>query len=506
MKRTSTTHCATLRKILTCVLLTVAHMIPSNSTQAAGIAPTQIVTDPATSNGAIVAEVSDVKARDEGTVSGTVVLRNVTTMWFKVYVTAIGDVDLVWTPLRDAKGTFFMLPPEGTSEFAYPTGFSSRVTFRQSGAALSFFADRTVESGYLALLLQIWETIAASSGLPTLPRDGFDVALLLVDQSAFADAARSLYEYGYNPIGLASVISKLGDSELARKQLESALARVGRVVTDERIKEATSFARILTIAWRIGQDIGFPTTDSGIIKAVGPKLAAQIRIQGSPYSAPSRVTLDGSGSVSTTGIQSYIWRIDGEKVHEGRGFDHLFVKSGRYSVSLTVIDRDGNQSSANTIILVQPPLAATVGFGSLPKIFTINQGQQVNGANNPKWISVTGSGFMKNFAFALTDVSNNRTEIIISDPARMKFLTSSEISVLAELGAEPALWSLRIINSNGSTSEKAYFTVSASSAGAALSNVRFSPEPGAYDKEQRSQDYDHDRYSERSDSIHDERR
>ncbi len=65
-----------------------------------------IGTDPATTYGAILVDYSNVVLNSDGTATAEVEVKNVTSLWYKLYIEPVGNVDFSFTPgpLEDANG------------------------------------------------------------------------------------------------------------------------------------------------------------------------------------------------------------------------------------------------------------------------------------------------------------------------------------------------------------------------------------------------------------------
>ena len=76
---------------------------------------------------------------------------------------------------------------------------------------------------------------------------------------------------------------------------------------------------------------------------------------GNPYNgtAGDSIFFDGSGSYDPDGtIVNYTWNFGDGKTGSGRVSSHNYVKSGRYTVTLTVTDDDGSTAVDETTAII----------------------------------------------------------------------------------------------------------------------------------------------------------
>jgi PKD repeat protein len=92
----------------------------------------------------------------------------------------------------------------------------------------------------------------------------------------------------------------------------------------------------------------------------GPALLAETAASGGQWSA----TFDASGSSDDTSIATYIWDFGDGSTGTGINPTHLYTAPGTYTVSLTVTDHAGQQTTMHSILVVKanhPPVADAGG-------------------------------------------------------------------------------------------------------------------------------------------------
>jgi hypothetical protein len=205
---------------------------------AAQTANWDIVIDTSINEGAITGTVSNVH-RGAEEVSGDITLINNSALWWKIYLTEqteeMIDVDTSGLFFDEVENKYyFFLAPLGNSDSdALPT-LPPSVTFHQAGSRLFFFADRTIESGYEALALQVAEIgliALTGSGVPT---SAVDLILDTLNAPPFLTIAEGLAETPVNFWKVAEGLGSIAHSSLALSQLQYVLAYIG--VSSDRFR------------------------------------------------------------------------------------------------------------------------------------------------------------------------------------------------------------------------------------------------------------------------------
>jgi hypothetical protein len=232
-----------------------------------------IGTDPASQNGAIVATVLSSQMNDDGTATAQIKVRNASSLWYKLYVETVGDVNVNFEPLvlEDDGGKFLYLPPEGASDFAYPT-LEKTVTFNDpNGGSISFSADRSIASGFGALFLQQLEILSrAGTGIPALPSDEAGAMAEVVKGSTegfdpFVDVATAIQNG--EVWGTIQAVSELGRDPEALDLIQMAFLEIGTSLTEEQIENVSVLGTIASLSWYITDFIVQGLTFSGAIPA-----------------------------------------------------------------------------------------------------------------------------------------------------------------------------------------------------------------------------------------------
>lgn len=260
-------------------------------------------------NGAIVTNITNVTVNNDSSATADIIINNPTTVWYKIYVETVGDIELQFTPtaLEDDQGRYLLLPPEGNSTFAYPS-LSSTVTFNEPSSGLFFTADRTAESGIEALLLQEMEILNRAFGFPALPHDKAGAMLSVLDAPPLVDAAKAIVNG--DVFGLAGALSDLSSDPIVRQQLVQAFSKIGREVTEEQIENVSYYLDVVPAIYKttafIGDLVGYPNVGTATIRAYGsgggtesptPEITTitPSSFQGLPLPQRQRIVIKGSG-------------------------------------------------------------------------------------------------------------------------------------------------------------------------------------------------------------------
>jgi hypothetical protein len=140
--------------------------------------------------------------------------------------------------------------------------------------------------------------------------------------------------------------------------------QTGTGFSDMTLYTATSGATVFatgSIQWAWGlDDWGAPTLRNSVLNPAAQQIARNVlgRVAGLPVANPggpyqvstgAPIQFDGTGSYDPDGtIVSYAWNFGDGATGTGSTPVHAYANVGRYTVTLTVTDNDGNQSSATT--------------------------------------------------------------------------------------------------------------------------------------------------------------
>ena len=337
-----------------------------------------IIVDTSINQGAITETLSNVQ-RGTGEISGDIALNNNTALWWKIYLTEIPedmvDVDtsaLFFDEVEDKY--YFYLAPLGSSDSdALPT-LPPLVTFHQVGSGLLFFADRTIESGYGALTLQVAEIALIAITGSGVPTSAVGLILDTLNAPPFLKIAEGLAETPVNFWKVAEGLGSIAHSSLALSQLQYILTQLGVSMTISQIQQVFVFWSIIQELRIIYDTITCPVADSVIFQVVesgDEPIIADISCTPSSGAVPLSVNFDASDSYSPQyPIVSYDWDFGDGEYGTGITETHTYYQSGEYPVTLTITDDHGRQSIATRTIIVWPTgIQVTAGAEQFNLIF-----------------------------------------------------------------------------------------------------------------------------------------
>jgi hypothetical protein len=337
-----------------------------------------IIIDTSINEGAITGTVSNVNQGVEE-VSGDIVLDNDTALWWKVYLTEVPedkiDVDTSGLLFDEVENKYyFYLAPLGSSDSdALPT-LPPSVTFHQADSGLFFYADRTLESGYGALTLQVAEIALIAltgSGVPTSV-----VGLILDTLNAppFLTIAEGMGETPVNFWKVAEGLGSIAHNSLALSQLQYILAHCGISMTISQIQQVFVFWSIVQLLRIIYDTLTCPFADNisfHVIESGDEPIIADINCSPSSGGVPLSVNFDASDSYSPQyPIVSYDWNFGDGGSGAGITETHTYYQAGEYPVTLTITDDHSRQSIATRTVIVWPTgIQVTAGAEQFNLIF-----------------------------------------------------------------------------------------------------------------------------------------
>jgi len=321
-----------------------------------------IVVDTSINEGAITGTVSNVNQGVEE-VSGDIVLDNNTALWWKVYISEVPedkvDVDTGGLFFDEVENKYyFYLAPLGSSDSdALPT-LPPSVTFHQAGSGLFFFADRTIESGYGALALQVAEIALIAITGSGVPTSAVDLILDTLNAPPFLTIAQGLAETPVNFWKVAEGLGSIAHSSLALSQLQYILAHLGVSMTISQIQQVFVFWSIIQELRIIYDTITCPVADNIIFQVIesgDEPIIADINCFPSSGGVPLSVNFDASDSYSPQyPIVSYDWDFGDGEYATGITETHTYYEADDYTVTLTITDDHSRQSTATRTIIVWP--------------------------------------------------------------------------------------------------------------------------------------------------------
>ena len=320
--------------------------------QVAAQAPTEwaIIVDSSISQGAIEGSVSNIQSGTDW-VRGDIVVTNNKSLWWKVYVSVVGDVDIDTSNLFvDENGHYFLLAPRGSSVTDALPSLSPTVTFHQPGSAIFFYADRTIESGFEALSLQVADIALIALTGRGVPTSVVELTLQTLQAPSFAKAAYALAKDPPDLWGAVGAIAGIATDSVALAQLQYLLAQLGVSMTVEEIANVFSVLRIFEELVVMYDLFTSPFADNVAFQAVGPEdkpLIAVIECSPTSGSAPLVVSFDASDSYAPQyPIGLYEWNFGDGGMATGVAPTHTYLEPGNYTVTLTVTDSQDKQSTA----------------------------------------------------------------------------------------------------------------------------------------------------------------
>ena len=337
-----------------------------------------IVIDTSINEGAITGSLSNVhRGTDE--ISGDIALDNNTALWWKVYLTEIPDdkIDVDTSGLffdEDENKYYFYLAPLGSSDSdALPT-LPPSVTFHQAGSGLFFYADRTLESGYEALTLQVAEIALIAITGSGVPTSVVDLILDTLNAPPFLTIAEGLGETPVNFWKVAEGLGSIAHNSLALSQLQYVLAHLGVSMTISEIQQVFVFWSIVQLLRIIYDTLTCPVADNisfHVIESANEPIIADINCTPSSGGVPLTVNFDASDSYSPQHlIVSYDWNFGDGEYGTGITETSTYYQAGDYTVTLTITDDHGRQSIATrTIIVWSTGIQVTAGAEQFTLIF-----------------------------------------------------------------------------------------------------------------------------------------
>jgi len=118
--------------------------------------------------------------------------------------------------------------------------------------------------------------------------------------------------------------------------------------------------------------------------------------------------------------------------------------------------------------------------GAAPTVSSVNGGSSVPPSASRQWITIRGTNFRTGFSATFRDETNAYTYPVITDPTRLTYVGGSEVRVYAGVGTETATWSVRITNSDGTTSNVFPFSVQAAASPGTVATPVFDAPGGHY--------------------------
>jgi len=350
--------------VLLAAILTalVGQLFPGNHVAAQSSENWDIIIDTSINEGAITGTVSNVYRGTEG-ISGDIVLKNNAALWWKVYLTEIPedmiDVDtsgLFFDEVQN-KSYFYLAPLGSSNSDALPT-LPPSVTFHQAPAGLCFYADRTIESGYEALTLQVVEIALIALTGSGVPTSAVGLILDTLDAPPFLTIAEGLAETPVNFWKVAEGLGSIAHNQLALNQLQYVLAHLGVSMTISEIQQVFVFWSIVQLLRIIYDTLTSPVADNVIFRVIetgDEPISADINCSPSSGAVPLSVNFDASDSYSPQyPIISYNWDFGDNEYGTGMTETHTYYQAGEYNVTLTITDDHGRQSIATRTIIVWP--------------------------------------------------------------------------------------------------------------------------------------------------------
>jgi len=345
-----------------------------------------IVVDTSINEGAVTGTLSNVHHGIEE-VSGDIVLDNNTALWWKIYLTEIPeamiDVDTSGLFFDEVENKYyFYLAPLGSSDSdALPT-LPPSVTFHQADSGLFFFADRTIESGYGALTLQVAEIALIAITGSGVPTSAVGLILDTLNAPPFLTIAEGLAE---TPVNFWKVVEGLGSiahNGLALSQLQYILTHLGVSMTISQIQQIFVFWSILQELRIIYDTLTCPVADNIIFQVVesgDEPIIADIDCTPSSGGVPLGVDFDASDSYSPQyPIVSYDWDFGDGESGAGITETHTYYQAGEYPVTLTIIDDHGRKSIASRVIIVWPTgIQVTAGAEQFNLVFEAEESPSI---------------------------------------------------------------------------------------------------------------------------------
>jgi PKD repeat protein len=345
-----------------------------------------IVVDTSINEGAITGTLSNVNQGVEE-VSGNIVLDNNTALWWKVYLTEVpedkvdvGTSGLFFDEVEDKY--YFYLAPLGSSDSdALPT-LPPSVTFHEVGSGLFFLADRTIVSGYGALILQVAEIALIALTGSGVPTSAVTLVLNSLNAPPFLTIAEGLAETPVNFWKLAEGLGGIAHSSLALNQLQYVLAHLGVSMTISQIQQVFVFWSIVQELRIIYDTLTCPVADNVMFQAIesdDEPIIADIDCFPSSGPVPLTVNFDASGSYSPQyPIVSYDWDFGDDEYGTGITETHTYYQAGDYTVTLTITDDHSRQSIATRTIIVWPTgIQVTAGAEQFNLIFTAEESPSI---------------------------------------------------------------------------------------------------------------------------------
>jgi len=337
-----------------------------------------IIIDTSINEGAVTGTLSNVQQGVEE-VSGDIVLDNNTALWWKVYLTEVPedmidvDTSVLFFDEVENKYYFYLAPLGSSDSDALPT-LPPSVTFHQVDSGLFFLADRTIESGYGALTLQVAEIALIAITGSGVPTSAVGLILDTLNAPPFLTIAEGLAETPVNFWKVAEGLGSIAHNSLALSQLQYILAHLGVSMTISQIQHVFVFWSIVQELRIIYDTLTCPVADNVIFQAIesdDEPIIADISCTPSSGAVPLSVDFDASGSYSPQyPIVSYDWDFGDGGYETGVTETHTYYQAGDYTVTLTITDDHSRQSIATRTIIVWPTgIQVTAGAEQFNLVF-----------------------------------------------------------------------------------------------------------------------------------------
>jgi len=345
-----------------------------------------IIIDTSINQGAITGTLSNIHRGTEE-ISGDITLDNNTALWWKIYLTEIPedmiDVDTSGLFFDEVENKYyFYLAPLGSSDSdALPT-LPPSVTFYQTDSGLFFFADRTLESGYGALTLQVAEIALIALTGSGVPTSFVELILDSLNAPPFLTIAEGLGETPVNFWKVAEGLGSIAHNGLALSQLQYILAHLGVSMTISQIQQVFVFWSIVQLLRIIYDTLTCPVADNIIFQVIesdDEPIIADINCTPSSGGVPLSVDFDASDSYSPQyPIVSYDWDFGDGEYGAGITETNTYCQAGEYPVTLTITDDHSRQSIATRTIIVWPTgIQVTAGAEQFNLIFEAEESPSI---------------------------------------------------------------------------------------------------------------------------------
>lgn len=336
--------------VLTILVVLVSQLILVQ--QGTAQAPTEwsIIVDNSLNQGTVKGDVSNIQTGTD-LVKADIVATNTKSLWWKLYVSTIGAVDIDTSNLfLDENGKYLLLPPRGNSATDALPALSPAVTFHQLGSAIFLFADRTTASGFEALSLQVADIALIALRGSGVPTSFVELTLETLQAPPFIQAALALGKDPPDLLGVVEAISKIASDSVALQQLHYLLLQLGVNVSIQQIVDALCVLRIFRILAVMYDIFTCPFADNVAFQAVEAEnepLIAVIQCNPTSGTAPLSVSFNASDSYAPQyPIESYEWNFGDGDAATGVAPAHTYVQPGKYKVTMTVTDSHGRKSTA----------------------------------------------------------------------------------------------------------------------------------------------------------------